>query len=389
MLVLQCSLVWIHATLDRDFLSDQSQSDPEKCQNCCHFSASDTFGRPSERSAAEKQNAQHGISCCVLAWFSLQVSYESDQHFGQLADFHVVKLFLPSNFLAFSLFSCWIQPEKNQHGVNCSYHIMMIMMKFWFACFWFLPNTSKAKRKKFNLIGGIVKQPQRLCFWKTACSFPWNGLRHSHFSPHPTLVTIYLLEYFESFDSIVINNLSRELRRRRSHAGAGNLQVPGNMHLFFLSSSSSICAKGSDLYHRDIVLMFIVQSTCTSWRHRRRTAAGSSSPSRRSLELKSSQAFLPAQMADFHSYFQTGEKTALYCLTQHDWKLDIALDNYFANPEAYYRWVSPPGSHSPPLFREPRTAVDRKKLEQLYNRYKVAYECIACAPIYSRVNFKC
>ena len=38
-------------------------------------------------------------------------------------------------------------------------------------------------------------------------------------------------------------------------------------------------------------------------------------------------------------FSQTGEKTALYCLTQHDWKLDIALDNYFANPEAYYRWV--------------------------------------------------
>ena len=39
------------------------------------------------------------------------------------------------------------------------------------------------------------------------------------------------------------------------------------------------------------------------------------------------------------NFSQTGEKTALYCLTQHDWKLDIALDNYFANPEAYYRWV--------------------------------------------------
>jgi hypothetical protein len=54
---------------------------------------------------------------------------------------------------------------------------------------------------------------------------------------------------------------------------------------------------------------------------------------------------------------QTGEKTALYCLAQHDWKLDIALDNYFANPDVYYR--------------EPRTAVDRKKLDQLYNKYKV------------------
>jgi len=37
-------------------------------------------------------------------------------------------------------------------------------------------------------------------------------------------------------------------------------------------------------------------------------------------------------------------------------KLDIALDNYFANPDMYYR--------------EPRSAVDRKKLEAVYNRYK-------------------
>ena len=49
-----------------------------------------------------------------------------------------------------------------------------------------------------------------------------------------------------------------------------------------------------------------------------------------------------------------GEKTALYCLSQHDWKLDIALDNYFANPELYYR--------------EPRSVVDRKKLESVYGR---------------------
>ena len=73
-------------------------------------------------------------------------------------------------------------------------------------------------------------------------------------------------------------------------------------------------------------------------------------------------------------FSQTGEKTALYCLTQHDWKLDIALDNYFANPEAYYRFCNRIFLRlilKFVFYREPRTAVDRKKLEQLYNRYKV------------------
>lgn len=63
---------------------------------------------------------------------------------------------------------------------------------------------------------------------------------------------------------------------------------------------------------------------------------------------------------EFITLTQTGEKTAIYCLAQHDWKLDIALDNYFSNPEFYYR--------------EPRTLTDRKKLDQLYNRYKDANE---------------
>ena len=53
---------------------------------------------------------------------------------------------------------------------------------------------------------------------------------------------------------------------------------------------------------------------------------------------------------------QTGEKTAIFCLAHHDWKLDMALDSYFANPELY--------------FREPKVSVDRKKLEQLYNKYR-------------------
>ena len=66
-----------------------------------------------------------------------------------------------------------------------------------------------------------------------------------------------------------------------------------------------------------------------------------------------------------------GEKTALYCLAQHDWKLDIALDNYFANPEVPIFYQKKLIFTAQQLYyREPRTAVDRKTLESLYNRYK-------------------
>lgn len=59
---------------------------------------------------------------------------------------------------------------------------------------------------------------------------------------------------------------------------------------------------------------------------------------------------------EFIALTQTGEKTALNCLERNSWKLDIALDSYYANPELYYR--------------EPRSVIDKKKLDQLYNRYK-------------------
>ena len=49
--------------------------------------------------------------------------------------------------------------------------------------------------------------------------------------------------------------------------------------------------------------------------------------------LKSNQRLMASEFAVLA---QTGEKTALLCLEKHDWKLDRALENFFANPGAYY-----------------------------------------------------
>lgn len=69
-------------------------------------------------------------------------------------------------------------------------------------------------------------------------------------------------------------------------------------------------------------------------------------------KLKSAQR---DKVKKFTLFTQTEEGTAIFCLTHNDWKLEQAIDNYFQNPETYYR--------------EQRT-VDKKKLEALYIRYK-------------------
>lgn len=57
-------------------------------------------------------------------------------------------------------------------------------------------------------------------------------------------------------------------------------------------------------------------------------------------------------MKKFIQLTNTGEQTAIYCLAHNDWKLEIACDNYFQNPDVYYR------------------ELDKRKVEQLYNRYR-------------------
>lgn len=53
----------------------------------------------------------------------------------------------------------------------------------------------------------------------------------------------------------------------------------------------------------------------------------------------------------------TDEQTAINCMSQSEWRLDIATDSFYQDPLRF--------------FVEPaRTAVDRKKLDVLFNKYR-------------------
>lgn len=76
-------------------------------------------------------------------------------------------------------------------------------------------------------------------------------------------------------------------------------------------------------------------------------------------KLKSSQR---AKVQQFISLTKTGEKTAILCLSQHEWRIDLASDEFFQFPERYQR-----------DFGRMRCAdkfVDRRKLNQLFETYR-------------------
>ncbi|XP_077303015.1 defective in cullin neddylation 1 domain containing SCCRO isoform X2 [Arctopsyche grandis] len=71
-------------------------------------------------------------------------------------------------------------------------------------------------------------------------------------------------------------------------------------------------------------------------------------------KLKSTQ---KDKVKKFIACTQTTETVAIYCLSQNDWKLELASDNYFQNPAAY--------------CKEPtKTSIDRKKLEVFFSKYR-------------------
>lgn len=75
-------------------------------------------------------------------------------------------------------------------------------------------------------------------------------------------------------------------------------------------------------------------------------------------KLKSAQRELVRQL---QSFTQANEKTCIYCLSKHNWRLEVALDQYFSNPQIYYQPESRSSSAG---------SVDKKKVQALFDKYK-------------------
>lgn len=77
-------------------------------------------------------------------------------------------------------------------------------------------------------------------------------------------------------------------------------------------------------------------------------------------KLKQSQR---SKVRQFIAITGTDEHTALNCLTHNDWRIDISTDNFYQEPLRY-------------MVDPPKPAVDRKKLDQLFNKYRSKCLCV-------------
>ena len=57
------------------------------------------------------------------------------------------------------------------------------------------------------------------------------------------------------------------------------------------------------------------------------------------------------------AFTRAGKRTAICCLAQNEWRLDVATGSFFQKPGLFHQEFM-------------SSSVDRWKLEQLYNRYK-------------------
>lgn len=69
-------------------------------------------------------------------------------------------------------------------------------------------------------------------------------------------------------------------------------------------------------------------------------------------------------VVQFMNFTQSNEKSAVNFLSQHDWKLDLAVDAYYLNSD------SGTNQRNHTSRQQSTHSVDRKKLDQIWNIYK-------------------
>lgn len=90
------------------------------------------------------------------------------------------------------------------------------------------------------------------------------------------------------------------------------------------------------------------------------------------MATQSARAAQEEKKRQFILITQSGERTAQHCLSMHDWKLEVATDAYFGNPQFYFRDGQSSGaggaggSSATPWIPQ----LNVRNIEQLFARYQ-------------------